>query len=168
MKKYFERIIGIIIVFIIGYQHFCYADVVMMDVDFYIESLFFLIGIIGVIVLLITSVSFLALKTSMKDKKIAGKPFDDENTEKIKKKEETIQGIFFIFGIISSAIVLYFFGLSDRISGIVIYVPLILLFISGILKLFKKNKISNILCAVSIVLVFLIGIYLGITSLIMS
>lgn len=158
MKKILGRILGIISVLILGYQQFCYADVISIEPIDEFRPIAFFIGFIGVVVLIITAISFLSLNATIKKQNEIGQSVDSENNEKIEKKKNGIQRRFYIWGMILSIVGLIYLGLSDEISGIVFLVPLILFVISFIVRLTKNKKISNIICVISVTLVCLIGL----------
>lgn len=155
MKKIIGKILGIIFVLILGYQQFSYADVVSTE-ELYFEPLAFLLGFIGVIILIISAISFLCLKVTVKKQTM--QEYNNENsktlsTQKIEKKKNRIERRLYIWSMILSIIILMYLDLKNEISGIRFFVPIILFIISFIIRLFKKRKISNIICVISIGLV---------------
>lgn len=164
MKKNSGRILGIISVLILGYQQFCYADLITIEPIDEFRPIAFLIGFIGVIVLIITAISFFTLKSTIRKQNETGQSLESENNEKIEKKKNGIQRRFYIWGMILSIVGLIYLGLSDEISGIVFFIPIILFVISFIVRLNKNKKVSNIICAISVALVCLIGVWVGISN----
>ena len=126
MKKFLKRILGIISVLIIGYQQFCYADVVVIEPIDEFRPIAFLIGFIGVIVLIITSISFFALKSTIKKQSEPEFNFENANDEKIEKKQNRIQRRFYMWGMILAIVGLIYLRLSDEISIITFFIPIIL------------------------------------------
>lgn len=167
MKKFLGRIFGMISILILGYQQFCYADLITIEpiepIDEF-RPIAFLIGFIGVIVLIITAISFFTLKSTVRKQSETGYSFGNDDNEKIEKKKNGIQRRFYIWGMILSIVGLIYLGLSDEISGIVFLIPIILFVISFIVRLNKNKKVSNIICAISVALVCLIGVWVGISN----
>lgn len=164
MKRILGKILGIISVLILGYQQFCYADVISIEPIDEFRPIAFLIGFIGIIVLIITAISFFTLKSTVRKKSEAGYGFGNDDNEKIEKKKNGIQRRFYIWGMILSIVGLIYLRLSNEISGIVFLVPIILFVISFIVRLNKNKKVSNIICAISVALVCLIGVWVGISN----
>ena len=168
MKKFVGRILGIISVLIFGYQQFCYADVISTSpTEILFVPLTFLLGFIGVIILIISAISFFSLKATIKKQTMIG--YDNEklatiSTEEIEKKKNRIQRRFFMWGMILSIIGLIYLGISGEISSIIFFIPIILFIVSIIVRLNKNKKGSNIICAISVVLVCLIGAWVGLSN----
>lgn len=164
MKKFLKRILGIISVLIIGYQQFCYADVVVIEPIDEFRPIAFLIGFIGVIVLIITSISFFALKSTIKKQSEPEFNFENANDEKIEKKQNRIQRRFYMWGMILAIVGLIYLRLSDEISIITFFIPIILFVVSFIVRINKKKKVSNIICGISVALVCIIAIWVGVSN----
>lgn len=168
MKKFVGRILGIISVLILGYQQFCYADVISTSpTEILFVPLTFLLGFIGVIVLIISAISFFSLKATIKKQSTIG--YDNEkqstiSTEEIEKKKNKIQRRFYVWSIIFSIIGLIYLGLSSEISGVIFVIPIILFIISIIVRLNKNKKVSNIMCGISVALVCIIALWVGISN----
>ncbi len=167
MKKVLTKILVTIFVLIIGYQQFSYADVVVIDSAFYFAPIAFLAGFIGVIVLVISAISFFSLKMTVKKQNMVD--YDREklailNKEEIEKKKNRIQRRFYIWGMILSIIVIIYLDLIEEFSIFNFVLPIILFVASIIIRLNKNKKLSNIMCAVSVVLVCIIAIWTGISN----
>lgn len=164
MKKILRKIVGIIFVLILEYKQFCYADVISIEPGERFMPIAFVIGFIGVIVLITTAISFLELKATIRKQNETGQNSDNENNEKIEKEKNDIQRTFYRLGMLLSITGLIYFGISREISGIVFCVPIILFVISFIVGLNNNKKVSYIICAISVALVCLIGVWVGISN----
>lgn len=168
MKKFVGRILGIISVLIFGYQQFCYADVISTSpTEILFVPLTFLLGFIGVIILVISAISFFSLKATVKKQSMP--EYDSEKlttltSEEIEKKKNKIQRRFYVWSIILSIIGLIYLGLSSEISGLIFFIPIILFIISIIVRLNKNKKVSNIICGISVALVCIIALWVGISN----
>lgn len=168
MKKFFKRILGIISVLILGYQQFCYADVISTSpTEILFVPLTFLVGFIGVIILIVSAISFFSLRATVKKQNTHD--YDSEklstiSTEEIEKKKNKIQRRFYVWGMILAIIGLIYLGLLGDISGFVFFIPIILFIVSIIVRLNKNKKVSNIICGIAVGLVCLIGIWIGISN----
>ena len=94
MKKFIGRIIGIISVLILGYQQFCYADMIGYEPIDNFTPYAYLIGFIGVIVLVISAISFFILKSTVKKQSIpeyGNEKLNTVNSEKLEKNKNIIQ-----------------------------------------------------------------------------
>lgn len=167
MQRFLRKVLEMVSILIVGYQQFCYADVIVNDPVDDIKPIIFLIGFIGIIILIISAISFFSLKATIKKQNTPG--FDSEklktiSTEEFEKKNNRIQRRLYMWGMILAIIGLLFLAMSDEISAITFFIPIILFIISFIIRLNKKKKISNIICAISVVLVCLIGAWVGISN----
>lgn len=168
MKKFLGRIFGLISVLIFGYQQFCYADVIVSPLGgFSLFDLTFLLAFIGVIILITSAISFFSLKATIKNQSMP--EYDSENLktlsiEKIEKKKSTIQRRFYVWGMILAIIGLIYLALSEEISVIVFFIPIILFVISFSIRLKKNKKASNIICAISVIFVCIIGSWVGLSN----
>ena len=159
MKKIFFKILGIVLSLIICYQHFSYADVVVVDQIEESRPIAFIVGLILVVVLVISAISFFALKSTVKKQNKSGYDtgtLDNLNNKKIEKKKNIVEFIFYICIIILSTLVLIYLSSNWKTSTIIIFIPIILFIISLIFRMFKNRKISNILCGASVVLICII------------
>lgn len=162
MKKIFFKILGIVLSLIICYQHFSYADLIVPIIDPIEESkpIAFRVGFILVVVLVISAISFFVLKSTVKKQNKSGydtEALADSNNEKIEKKKNTIGFIFYIcIMILSTLLLIYLPSNWKKPSTIIFFIPIILFIISLIFRMFKKRKISNILCGASVVLICII------------
>lgn len=163
MKKFVERILGIILILVLGYQQFCYAD--MIDTPSTAELLFepitFLVCLIGVIILIISAISFFSLKATVKKQNMVEHDSNKSKTlssEEIEKKKHKIQRRLYVWGMILAIIGLIYLGLAGEISVVAFFIPIILFIISIIVRLSKNKKVSNIICAISIVFICLMGL----------
>ena len=161
MKKFLERILGIISVLIFRYQQFCYADVITIDPVEEIKPIAFLIGFIGVIILIISAISYFCLKATIK--KQDKQKDDNENSkvcgsEKIENKNKLIQKIIYVLVIIVTISIFIYWIIYKDIFTRTFFIPIILFFVSIIVRLNKKKKISNIIYIISMVIICLIGI----------
>ena len=163
MKKIFLKILGVVLSLIICYQHFSYADFIDHSIVDPIEEskpIAFIFGFILVVILVISAISFFALKSTVKKQNKFG--YDKEtlvnsNNEKIEKKKNTIEFIFYIcIMILSTLLLIYLPSNWKEPSTIIFFIPIILFVISLIFRMFKKRKISNILCGASVVLICII------------
>ena len=161
MKKYFERIIGIIIVLIIGYQQFCYADVIDINPIVYFIPIFFFIGFIGIIVLITTAISYFLLIAISRKQNEAKNVLDNEEIE---REKNSFQRRFYIWGMILAIVGLILLELSGEISEIMFFMPLFLFVISFIIRLMENKRLSNIICKISIVLICSIGVWVGMSN----
>lgn len=168
MKKFFKRTLGISSVLILGYQQFCYADVISTSpTEILFVPLTFLVGFIGVIILIISAISFFSLKATVKKQNTPG--YDNEklstlSLEEIEKKKNKIQRRFYVWGMIVAIIGLIYLGLSNEISEVLFFIPIILFIVSFIVRLNKNKKVSNIICVVSVALVCLMGVWSGVSN----
>ncbi len=167
MKKVLTKILVTIFVLIIGYQQFSYADVVVIDSAFYFAPIAFLAGFIGVIVLVISAISFFSLKMTVKKQNMVD--YDREklatlNKEEIEKKENKILIILYIVEIILSVIVIIYLNLNEEISIFNYLLPIILFIISIIIRLNRDKEISNFICGVSVIIVCIITLCIGISK----
>jgi energy-coupling factor transporter transmembrane protein EcfT len=80
----------------------------------------------------------------------------EANLSKEERKKNRIQRLLYILGIVLSIAGLIFLKENYNVSTIVYVICIILLIASFILRKCKKKKASNIICAISIVLVFII------------
>ncbi len=172
MKKVLTKILGIIFILVIGYQQFSYADMVVIDdsVD-YFTPIAFLVGFIGITILVISAISFFSLKITVKKQNIVddeGKKLATINTEEIEKKKNRIQRRFYIWGMILSTIGLIYLGLNEEISKFSFFILIILFVISIIIRLNKNKKLSNIICGISVILVCIITLWIGISNIIIE
>ena len=161
MKKFSKRIIEIVFILILSYQQFSYADIIIEEIRHdpvaNFRPIAFLIGFIGVIVLLISAISFFCLKGTVKKQNIS--EYDCENFKDIEKKKDTIQRRFYLWGMILAIIGLIYSKKNGEISNITFFIPIILFIISVITRLCKKKKISNIICGITVVLVCIIVLW---------
>lgn len=156
MKRIIKRILGIILILVLCYQQFSYADVVVTyDTIDYIMPIILLIGFIGIIVLMITAISFFCLKASVKKQNISS--YNDILAEK--KKKDKIERRFYIGSIILSITGLIYLLYNRYIEISVFCIPIVLLIISFIIRLLKEKKISNIICEVTVVLVCIMALW---------
>lgn len=167
MRKFLERIFGIISILILGYQQFCYADVIVSDPVDDIKPVVFLVGFIEIIILIISAISFFSLKATIKKQNMPG--FDSEklkvfSADEIEKKNSRIQRRLYMWGMILAISVLIYLGISEEISAITFFIPIITFVISVIVRLNKKKKVSNIICAISVACVCLIAAWVGINN----
>lgn len=167
MKRFLRKVLEMVSILIVGYQQFCYADLIVNDPVDDIKPIIFLIGFIGIIILIISAISFFSLKATIKKQNTP--EFDSEksktiSTEEFEKKNNRIQRRLYMWGMILAIIGLLFLAMSEEISAITFFIPIILFIISFIIRLNKKKKISNIICAISVVLVCLIGAWVGISN----
>lgn len=167
MKKFLERTLGIISILILGYQKFCYADLIVSDPVDDSKPIVFLVGFIGIIILIISAISFFSLKATIKKQNMLG--FDSEklkglSADEIEKKNNRIQRRLYMWGMILAIIVLIYLGTSEEISAITFFIPIIIFVVSFIVRLNKNKKISNIICGISVALVCLIGAWVGINN----
>lgn len=153
MKRIIKRILGIILTLILGYQQFLYADVVTYES--YVMPTISLIGFIGIIVLMITAISFFCLKASVKKQNISS--YNDILAEK--KKRDKIERRFYVWSIILSITGLIYLLYNRYIEISVFCIPIVLLIISFIIRLLKEKKISNIICGVTVVLVCIMALW---------
>ena len=166
MKKILTRILGIIFVLVIGYQQVCYADVIDTS-DVLFTPLAFLVGFIGVIVLVVSAISFFALKSTVN--KQNGVDYDKEklnslSEEEITKKKNKIQRRVYLWSMILSIIGLIYLGENGEISIITFFIPILLFVISIIVRLNKNKKLSNKICAISVALVCIIALWGGVSN----
>lgn len=168
MKKFCKRILGIIIVLVSGYQQFSYADIIAISpTEILFEPLSFLVGFIGVTILIISAISFFSLKATIKKQSMPeydGQKLKTLSPEEIEKKKSKIQRRFYVWGMILAIIGLIYLGLAKEISGIIFFIPIILFIVSFIKRLNKNIKASNIICAISVALVCLMGIWVNISN----
>ena len=146
MKRFLRKVLEMVSILIVGYQQFCYADVIVNDPVDDIKPIIFLIGFIGIIILIISAISFFSLKATIKKQNTP--EFDSEksktiSTEEFEKKNNRIQRRLYMWGMILAIIGLLFLAMSEEISAITFFIPIILFIISFIIRLNKKKKISN-------------------------
>ena len=159
MKKIFFNILGLVLSLIICYQHFSYASTILHDPIEESRPIAFTVGFILVVILVISAISFFALKSIIKKQNKSGYDtgtLDNSNNKKIEKKKNIVEFIFYICIIILSTLVLIYLSSNWKTSTIIIFIPIILFIISLIFRMFKKRKISNILCGASVVLICII------------
>lgn len=154
MKQRFKKILGVLFALILVSSKFAYADVVPIGVESIIYKPWeFLIGFICIIILVISAISYLNLKATIKMQKLPG---TDESLfiseEKIKRKKDTIQWMIYVSCSILAIIELIFLYNGYKISGIMFSIPMILFGISIIARIYKNKKVSNIICIVSVVI----------------
>ncbi len=170
MKKFCKRILGIITVLVLGYQQFSYADVISTySTQIGFVSLTFLVGFIGVIILIISAISFFSMKATVKKQSMP--EYDRQklktlSPEGIEKKKSKIQRRFYVWGMILAIIDLIYLGLAGEISGIMFFIPIILFIVSFNVRSNKNKKLSNIICAISIALVCLMDIWVGLSKMV--
>jgi len=161
MKKVLGKIVGIILGWILVYPQFCYADVVdTIDITF--TTVPFLIGFIGVIILLVSAISFFCLKATVKKQNMpdyVGEKTDILDTEEIEKRKNKIGRRFYIWTMVFSVMELIHLGLNDEISLYIFLIPILIFVLSIIVRLDKHKKLSNIICGVSVVLVCIIALW---------
>ena len=107
MKKIIRKILGMTLTLIFSYQVFSYADVILIEPIDKFKPIALLIGFIGVIVLVVSTISFFALKAKIKRQKNSENDKEEINSlseEEIAKKKNSIQSIFYVWGIIFSII----------------------------------------------------------------
>ena len=158
MKKTLIKIMGIILILILDYQQFSYADVVVIEPIDVFRPISVLIAFIGVIVLIVTAISFFALKSAIKkgeDSEITGL-----NDEEIKKKRNNIQRNVYFCVMVLSIVGIINLGLDGNVSIIVFAIPTILFVISLIFRLCKNKKISNIICGLSVLCICIIAVWI--------
>ena len=171
MKKVLTKILVTIFVLIIGYQQFSYADMVVNDSEIYFIPIVFLVGFIGVIVLIISAISFFSLKITVKKQNMVeyeGKKLATINKEEIEKKKNRIQRRFYIWGMILSIIVIIYLDLIKEFSIFNFLLPIILFVASIIIRLNKNKKLSNIICGISVILVCIITLWTIISNIIIE
>lgn len=162
MKRFLRRILIIFLVLMFAYQQFCYSDVVMIDPADEIKSMIISVGFIAITVLIISVISYIILKKSMKKQNLS--EFGNVSVEELEKKKSIIQLCFYICAIVLSLLGLKYLELSDEISSITFFIPIALFFISIIARLIKHKKISNIICIISVVLVCTIAAWIVISN----
>ena len=167
MKKFFLRILGIFSILILGYQQFCYADVMPTTSEILFVPITFLVGFIGVIILLISAISFFSLKATVRKQNIP--EYDSDklkkiSSEEIENKKNKIQRRFYFWGMILAIIGLIYLSLVKKFSVVVLFIPIILFIVSFIVRLNKNKKVSNIIWAISIVFICLMGIWTGLSN----
>ena len=171
MKKIIRKILGMTLTLIFSYQVFSYADVILIEPIDKFKPITLLIGFIGVIVLVVSTISFFALKAKIKRQKNSENDKEEINSlseEEIAKKKNSIQSIFYVWGIIFSIIGLIYLWLSDELSIITFFIPVILVIasftfrlhlISFMFNLKNNKKISNIICGIAVTFVCIIVLW---------
>lgn len=99
MKKIFFKILGIVLSLIICYQHFSYASTILHDPIEKSRPIAFTVGFILVVILVISAISFFALKSIIKKQNKSGYDtgtLDNSNNKKIEKKK-ILLNLSFIF-----------------------------------------------------------------------
>lgn len=157
MKKFLGKIIGIDLVFILGYQKFSYADVYVPDPIEENAPIAFLIGLILVTVVVISAITLLSLKITTRNLEKESK---ENLIEKNNKKMNIIQLVIYISTIVIAIIGHIYSDHEFYFSEIWFYIPIIGIIISIIIRgIFRKRKISNIICGISVVLICIIPLH---------
>ena len=173
MKKHLTRMLLIVSILIFGYQNFCYADVVMDPtihefLPFIIPGL---IGVIGIIILFISAISYFSLKVTVKKQYIPIVNVENTNTINsvtVEKKKNIVQMGLYISGMILAIICLVFlFFYIEKIDLVMLILPIVLFVFSIIFRLLKNKYVSNRLFIISICLVGSIVLWV-VVSLILS
>ena len=108
MKRILERIFGIALILILGYQQFCYADVVSINPIDEFRPIAFFIGFIAIVIFIITAISSLALKSTTKKENVS----INENELEIEEKQDRMKNTMYICGTILSIVGLIYLFLS--------------------------------------------------------
>ena len=165
MKKILERIFGIALILILGYQQFCYADMMATEPIDLFQPLAFFIGFIVVVVLVITAISYFAFKSTIRKQSVTG---NNLNNQEIEEKKDRFQERLYVCGMILAGIYLGYLFLSVHDYRMPFYddsyrmgvIALEVLFaLSIIFRFNKKKKVSNIFCGIIIAIICLIGTY---------
>lgn len=149
MKKTITRIILLVLLLIVGYQHFCYADVIIAKNEVNSPTLFLALGILGIMFGIIMSVVVSTYKHKDKEKEISNK--------RIMFKMILSCGM---FTSINSAI--YWMLCEQTIVGAVFVVLSVLFLIALIMKYNKKAP--KVLATIAIGAILLITFILGIPA----
>ena len=170
MKRFLGKILGIFSILIIGFQHFCYADVIASPTEILFPvALPFLIGFIFVIGLIISAISFFSIKATVKKQNLPeseSKKSKILSPEEIEKKKNKIHNFVYICVMILATIgLIHLVDIPEGILTILFFLPLVLFAIS-LIERYEENdiKVSNMLCGIAVVLVCLLGIIVGISN----
>ena len=170
MKKFLVRTLLIVSILIFGYQNFCYADVVPIFPSIYELTALIpgLLIFIAIVIFIICAISYLALKATVKKQNtpsVNGEGSNSLNPENIEKKKNRIQMGLYLSGLaIALSCLILFYINKEEIDIFALIIPIMIIVISFIVRLLKMKKASNILLGISVVLVCLIGIWVGITN----
>lgn len=150
MKRILKRI-SAMVAFLIGmFQNFCFADVIVSDPTDYITPVWFGVIIIGVIVIIISLISFFSLKSMVKREEKNDYNSESDLKDTIKNKEKQIrkkEKKIYIWAIII-CIMLAMYMAKSWIS---LLIPIFLVIISIISRNMEKKKLSYIIYFVAIV-----------------
>jgi hypothetical protein len=141
-KKNIKKILYalVIILLIIG----------LMDLWMYFKSSIFMF------ILFIIMAMFLAVIIINAQKRIDTL---NEDEDEIEKEINTITRIFYFVGMAISIIVLLYIKYEVKMTMLILFIPVIVFIISIIIRLNKNKNISNIVCEIAIVLVFIILVW---------
>lgn len=153
MKRNLRRIIGIVLVLIGVCHNFCYADVITTTPqEMFIPVAWLGVVIVGLIVFIMSVISFYALKAT--DQKDVNINVDvDANEKKLNKSKRRI----YVWGIILAIMGHLFSQLWFNFGSLLFLIPIIIFIISIAIRKSSK-KVSNIICIISICIILIIPI----------
>lgn len=153
MAKNVKRVLSTILILIFSYQKFTYADMIIDSTSIdYIEPTMGMVVFISIIVLIVSAISFLCLKATIKTE-YNSKKSTVLNSDDIEKRKHRIQRRVYIWSVILSIAGLIYLWLNDQISNKVLIIFIIIFIISFTIRLYKKKKVSNIICGISVMII---------------